>query len=169
MIVQFTIKSCILEQEIIKNHNMLSIGDKLPAFNLLDQDGNNFDSATLLGSPAVVYFYPKASTPGCTSEACDIRDNYNRFLALGYKVVGISKDSVAAIKKFAVNYNLPFPLLSDPSTEVLQAIGAWGEKKNYGKTYFGTIRKTYIFDAEGTLKEIISKVDTKNHTAQILK
>ena len=116
----------------------------------------------------IVYFYPKDNTSGCTAEACNLRDNYEVLKAKGYNVVGVSKDSVASHKRFAEKYDLPFTLLSDPSTGMLQAFGAWGEKKMYGKTVLGTIRRTFIFDEEGILQEVIEKVDTKNHAAQIL-
>lgn len=147
---------------------MIEINDKMPAFELPDQDGNIHNSNEFLGKKTVIYFYPKDNTPGCTAEACDLRDNYERFLSLGYNVIGISKDSVASHKKFVDKFDLPFPLLSDPSTEVLQAFGAWGEKKMYGKITIGTIRKTFIFDENGTLERIIEKVNTKAHTSQIL-
>ena len=147
---------------------MLQIGDKMPAFSAADEQGRVVTDKDLLGKPTVIYFYPKDSTPGCTAEACNIRDNYHSFLARGYQVFGVSKDSAASHVKFKEKYDLPFPLLSDPTTEMLQAFGAWGEKKLYGKTSMGTLRKTFIFNAEGILELIIDKVDTKNHTAQIL-
>ena len=147
---------------------MLQIGDKMPAFRALDETGKEVTEKDLSGKKTVIYFYPKDSTPGCTSEACNIRDNYHAFLAQGYQVLGVSKDSVASHVKFKEKYALPFPLLSDPSTEMLQSFGAWGEKKNYGKVSMGTLRKTFIFDENGILVRIIEKVDTKNHTAQVL-
>ncbi len=148
---------------------MLQKGDKAPYFEGPDQDGNIIRLSDFAGRKLVLYFYPKDSTPGCTAEACDLRDNYHRFLNLGYAVVGVSKDSSASHRKFIDKYELPFPLISDPETKILQAYDAWGEKKNYGKVTMGTLRKTYIIDADGTIEDIISKVDTKNHTAQILK
>lgn len=141
----------------------------MPDFEVQDQDGRVVSSKDLLGKKTVVYFYPKDNTSGCTAEACNLRDNYESFVARGYNVVGVSKDSVASHKKFAEKHNLPFTLLADTSTDMLQSFGAWGEKKMYGKTTVGTIRKTFIFNEEGVLTEIIEKVDTKNHTAQILK
>ena len=140
----------------------------MPSFEVMDQDGNKFNSDVLLGKKTIIYFYPKDNTSGCTAEACNLRDNYERLTAEGYNVVGISKDSVKSHKNFASKYELPFTLLSDTSTELLQAFGAWGEKKMYGKTVMGTIRKTFIFDENGILTEIIEKVDTKNHAEQIL-
>lgn len=147
---------------------MLKIGDKMPCFEVEDQDGNKFSSDRLLGRKTIIYFYPKDNTSGCTAEACNLRDNYSRLVAEGYNVVGISKDSVKSHKNFATKYDLPFTLLSDTSTEILQAFGAWGEKKMYGKTTMGTIRKTFIFDEAGILVRIIEKVDTKEHASQIL-
>lgn len=147
---------------------MLQIGNQMPAFSVADETGRVVTDKDLLGKKTVIYFYPKDSTPGCTAEACNIRDNYRTFLAQGYQVFGVSKDSQASHVKFKEKYDLPFPLLSDPTTEMLQAFGAWGEKKLYGKTSMGTLRKTFVFNAEGVLERIIEKVDTKNHTEQIL-
>ena len=140
----------------------------MPCFEVEDQDGNKFSSSQLLSRKTIIYFYPKDNTSGCTAEACNLRDNYSRLVAEGYNVVGISKDSVKSHKNFATKYDLPFTLLSDTSTEILQAFGAWGEKKMYGKTTMGTIRKTFIFDEAGILVRIIEKVDTKEHASQIL-
>lgn len=148
---------------------MLKIGDKMPDFEVIDQNGNTVTSKDLLGKKTVIYFYPKDNTSGCTAEACNLRDNYDALIAKGYNVVGVSKDSAASHKKFAEKYELPFTLLADTSTAMLQAFGAWGEKKMYGKTVMGTLRRTFIFDENGILTEVIEKVDTKNHTAQILK
>lgn len=147
---------------------MLKIGDKMPAFQVPDQDGNVVSNESLLGKKTVLYFYPKDSTPGCTSEACNLRDNYHTFLAQGYQVYGVSKDSQKSHINFRAKYDLPFPLLSDTSTEMLQAFGAWGEKKVCGKTCMGTLRKTFVFDEQGVLVRLIDEVDTKNHAAQIL-
>ena len=148
---------------------MLQKGDKAPYFEGPDQDGNIIRLSDFTGRRLVLYFYPKDSTPGCTAEACDLRDNYERFLSQGYALVGVSKDSAASHRKFIEKYSLPFPLISDPETVILQAYEAWGEKKNYGKVSMGTLRKTYVIDENGVITDIISKVDTKNHTAQILK
>ena len=147
---------------------MLSIGDTMPTFSVADEQGRVVTDKDLLGRKTVIYFYPKDSTPSCTSEACNIRDNYQSFMARGYRVLGVSKDSQASHVRFKQKYDLPFPLLSDPTTEMLQTFGAWGEKKLYGKSSMGTLRKTFIFDENGILERIIDKVDTKNHTAQIL-
>ena len=147
---------------------MLKIGDRMPEFEVVDQDGKMVKSEDLIGKKTIIYFYPKDNTSGCTAEACSLRDNYQALQAKGYNVVGVSKDSVASHKKFAQKYELPFTLLADTSTQLLQTFGAWGEKKMYGKTVMGTIRKTFIFDENGILAEIIEKVDTKNHAEQIL-
>lgn len=147
---------------------MLEIGNRMPDFSAADQNGNIVKSADLIGKKTVVYFYPKANTPGCTAEACSLRDNYERFLALGYNVIGISKDSVKAQKNFSDKYALPFPLLADTDALIIKAFSAWGEKKLYGKTYEGILRKTFIFNENGILEEIIDKVNTKNHAEQIL-
>lgn len=147
---------------------MLEIGDRMPHFEVMDQDGNIFNSNSLTGRKTIIYFYPKDNTSGCTAEACNLRDNYAALTAQGYNVVGISKDSAKSHKNFASKYDLPFTLLADTSTEILQAFGAWGEKKMYGKPYMGTLRKTFIFDEEGILVRIIEQVDTKNHASQIL-
>ena len=147
---------------------MLQVGDKIPAFSVIDETGKSVTERDVIGRKTVIYFYPKDSTPGCTAEACNLRDNYQSFMARGYQVFGVSKDSQASHVKFKEKYDLPFPLLSDPTTDMLQAFGAWGEKKLYGKSSMGTLRKTFIFDENGILERIIDKVDTKNHTAQIL-
>lgn len=140
----------------------------MPHFEVVNQDGEKVTSADLIGKKTIVYFYPKDNTSGCTAEACSLRDNYEALLARGYNVVGVSKDSAASHRKFIDKYELPFTLLSDTSTQMLQAFGAWGEKKFCGKTCVGTLRRTFIFDEQGILTEIIEKVDTKNHAAQIL-
>ena len=140
----------------------------MPAFSVADEQGRVVTDKDLLGRKTIIYFYPKDSTPGCTAEACNLRDNYRSFMARGYQVFGVSKDSQASHVKFKEKYDLPFPLLSDPTTDMLQAFGAWGEKKLYGKASMGTLRKTFIFDENGILERIINKVDTKNHAEQIL-
>ena len=140
----------------------------MPDFEVVDQDGNKVSSKDLTGKRTIIYFYPKDNTSGCTAEACNLRDNHAVLVARGYNVIGVSKDSAASHRKFADKYDLPFTLLSDTSTQMLQAFGAWGEKKMYGKTVMGTIRRTFIFDENGVLERIIEKVDTRNHASQIL-
>ena len=125
---------------------MIKIGDKMPDFEVVDQNGKTVKSQELLGKKTIIYFYPKDNTSGCTAEACNLRDNYEAMVAKGYNVIGVSKDSAASHKKFADKYQLPFTLLADTSTEMIQAFGAWGEKSLYGRKYMGTLRETFIFD-----------------------
>ena len=158
-----------MPNHFFKIKDMLKVGDKMPHFEVMDQNGNTVTSESLLGKKTIIYFYPKDNTSGCTAEACNLRDNYEAMIAKGYNVIGVSKDSAASHKKFAEKYELPFTLLADTSTEMIQAFGAWGEKSLYGRKYMGTLRTTFIFDENGILVEIIEKVDTKNHAAQILK
>ena len=148
--------------------NMLTKGDKMPPFEVVDQDGKTVNSQDFIGKKTIIYFYPKDNTSGCTAEACSFRDNYAALTQRGYNVVGVSKDSAKSHTGFRARYDLPFRLLSDPSTQMLQAFGAWGEKKMYGKKVLGTIRRTFIFDENGILERIIEKVDTKNAAGQIL-
>ena len=136
---------------------MLKEGDKMPEFQVQDQDGNYVTDKDLSGKKIVLYFYPKDSTPGCTAEACNLRDNFGALRAAGYEVYGVSKDSVASHTKFREKNSLPFTLLSDPSTEMLKAFGAWGEKKLYGKVTEGTLRKTFIISETGEIERIIDK------------
>ncbi|MBR4621330.1 MAG: peroxiredoxin [Salinivirgaceae bacterium] len=147
---------------------MLQIGTKAPDFVGTDENGNVVKLNDFAGRKLVLYFYPKDSTPGCTAEACDLRDNYKRFLSLGYNVLGVSKDSAASHQKFIAKYELPFHLLSDPDCTILKAYEAWGVKKMYGKETVGTIRTTYVIDEKGVIIDAIGKVDTKNHSAQLL-
>ena len=149
---------------------MLKIGDKMPSFEVLDQDGNVVRSQDFIGKgrKTIIYFYPKDNTSGCTAEACSFRDSYADLTAAGYNVVGVSKDSAKSHTGFRAKHGLPFRLLADTSTEMLQAFGAWGEKKMYGKTVLGTLRRTFIFDEAGILERIIEKVDTKNAASQVL-
>ena len=141
----------------------------MPYFEVVDQDGKIVTSNDLLGRKTIIYFYPKDNTSGCTAEACNLRDNHQALIAKGYNVVGVSKDSAASHRKFIDKFELPFTLLADTSTQMQQAFGVWAEKSLYGRKYMGTIRRTFIFDEQGILTEIIEKVDTKNHAKQILK
>lgn len=148
---------------------MLKIGDKMPHFEVVDQDGNIVTSNDLIGRKTIIYFYPKDNTSGCTAEACNLRDNYEALIARGYNVVGVSKDSAASHRKFIEKHSLPFTLLADTTTDMQQTFGVWAEKSLSGRKYMSTLRQTFIFDEEGTLVEIIEKVNTKNHAEQILK
>lgn len=148
---------------------MLKIGDKAPDFKAVDGDGRTVALSDYKGKKLVIYFYPKDNTPGCTAEACDLRDNYHRFQAAGYEILGVSKDSEKSHRGFAEKYSLPFRLVADTDTAILQAYDAWGEKSLYGKKYMGALRKTYVIDEHGVITDIIDKVNTKAHSVQILK
>jgi peroxiredoxin Q/BCP len=148
---------------------MLAIGDKAPDFTGRDQDGNIISLNDFRGKRLVLYFYPKDSTPGCTAEACNLRDNYQSFKAAGYNIIGVSKDSEKSHKKFKEKYHLPFPLISDPDLAILKAYESWGKKKFMGREFEGVLRKTFVIDENGLISDIIDKVDTKAHSAQILK
>lgn len=147
----------------------LKAGDKAPNFSGLDQNGATYTLADYKGKKLVVFFYPKASTPGCTAEACDLRDNFARFQANNYALLGVSADSAKAQAKFIEKYELPFPLLADEDKSVIQAFGVWGPKKFMGKEYDGIHRTTFVIDENGIIEEVISDVKTKAHAAQILK
>ena len=147
---------------------MLKKGDKAPDFTGKDQDGKEIKLSDFKGKKLVRYFYPKDNTPGCTAEACDLRDNYNRFESMGYKVLGVSKDNEKSHKSFIEKFNLPFPLISDTETTILNAYDAWGRKKFMGKEYDGILRKTYVIDENAVILDIIEKVDTKAHSKQII-
>ena len=148
---------------------MLTIGTPAPAFEGLDENGNTVRLTDFAGKKLVLYFYPKDSTPGCTSEACNLRDNYERFLALGYQVLGVSKDSAESHQRFIAKYDLPFHLISDPDCTILKAYEAWGVKKMYGRETMGTLRTTYVIDEQGIIVDAIGKVNPKAHAAQIIK
>ena len=147
---------------------MLDIGTKAPEFVGTDENGKEVSLNDFKGHKLVLYFYPKDSTPGCTAEACDLRDNYHRYLSLGSQVLGVSKDSPASHRKFIAKYSLPFHLISDPDCVILKAYEAWGLKKLYGKESWGTLRTTYVIDGDGIITDAIGKVNTKDHTSQIL-
>ena len=141
----------------------------MPQFEVMDQNGNIVSSKDFIGKKTIIYFYPKDNTSGCTAQACNLRDNYQALVKAGYNVVGVSKDSAASHVKFIEKNQLPFTLLTDTTTQMQQEFGVWAEKKLYGRTYMGTLRQTFIFNEEGILVEIIEKVNTKDHAAQILK
>ncbi len=147
----------------------LKEGDKAPDFKGKDQDGNLISLDDFKGHKLVLYFYPKDSTPGCTSQACNLRDNYDYLLKNGYKVLGVSADSEKSHQKFIEKNDLPFPLISDTDKEILKAYDVWGLKKFMGKEFMGIKRTTFVIDEEGKIEEIIEKVKTKDHTAQIIK
>lgn len=147
----------------------LKIGDKAPEFSAQDQDGNTISLSDYKGKKLVVFFYPKASTPGCTAEACNLSDNYERFKAQGYDIIGVSADSAKRQSNFKNKYGFPYPLLADEDKTVINAFGVWGPKKFMGREYDGIHRTTFIIDEQGVIEDIISKVKTKDHTSQILK
>lgn len=148
----------------------MEIGDRLPEVLGLDQDGKEIKLSDFAGRKLVLYIYPKDSTPGCTNEACNLRDNYERFLAKGYAVVGVSIQSAESHKKFIAKYNLPFPLIADTEKKLVEALGVYGEKKMYGKTTMGTFRTTFITDEHGVITEIFrpKQIKVKEHAEQIL-
>lgn len=146
----------------------LKIGQEAPDINLPNQDGKIIKLDNFKGKKVIVYFYPKDNTPGCTAEACGLRDSYTSLLSKGFEVVGISADSIDSHKKFSAKNNLPFTLLSDSSLSVIKAYGAWGEKLRCGKKCEGIIRKTFVISENGTIEHVIDKVDTKNPASQIL-
>lgn len=146
----------------------LKAGDKAPNFAGKDQNGNEINLESLKGNKVVLYFYPKDDTPGCTAEACSLRDNYDALIAAGYKIVGVSPDNEKSHLKFTEKYSLPFPLIADTEKKILNDYGVWGRKKFMGKEYDGVIRTTFVISEEGVILEVIEKVDTKNHAKQIL-
>ncbi|WP_037321424.1 thioredoxin-dependent thiol peroxidase [Salegentibacter sp. Hel_I_6] len=146
----------------------LEAGDKAPEFSVKDQDGNTVKLSDFKGKKLVLFFYPKASTPGCTAEACNLRDNWERFQEKGYAILGVSADTQKKQSNFKNKYEFPFPLLADEDKEVIQAYGVWGPKKFMGKEYDGIHRTTFVIDEEGKIEEVIKKVKTKEHTDQIL-
>ena len=147
----------------------LQKGDQAPNFSAKDQDGNLHTLADYKGKKLVVFFYPKANTPGCTAEACDLRDNFARFQANNYALLGVSADAEKAQTKFKNKYELPFPLLADEDKSVIEAFGVWGPKKFMGREYDGIHRTTFIIDENGIIEDVISDVKTKAHASQILK
>lgn len=147
---------------------ILKVGDKAPNFSCLDQNGNLINLSDLIGKKVVIFFYPKANTPGCTAEACNLNDNYNRFTSLGYEIIGVSADNEKSQKKFSDKFGFNYSLLCDENKDLINAYGVWGLKKFMGKEYMGIIRKTFTIDEEGKISQIIDKVKTKEHTSQIL-
>ena len=146
----------------------LQAGDKAPVFTGVDQNAKKISLSDFKNSTLVLYFYPKDDTPGCTKEACNLRDNYNLLLKKGYKIVGVSIDDEKSHQKFINKYDLPFPLVADTDKKIVEAYGVWGEKSMYGKKYMGTHRVTFIIDGKGKILHVITKVDTADASAQIL-
>ena len=148
--------------------NTLKAGDKVPEFNAMDQDGNSVSLSDYKGKKLVVFFYPKANTPGCTAEACNLRDYCKELQDAGYSLLGVSADSQKKQSNFRDKYEFPFPLLADEDRSVIETFGVWGPKKFMGREYDGIHRKTFIIDGSGTVERVIDKVKTKDHAAQIL-
>jgi thioredoxin-dependent peroxiredoxin len=146
----------------------LSEGAAAPQFTGNDQDGRKVDLKDFRGKKVILYFYPEDDTPGCTTEACNLRDNYDELLKRGFAIIGVSPDSEKSHVKFRTKFNLPFSLVADTDKKIIEAYNAWGEKTNFGRTYQGVLRKTYIIDEAGKILRIITKVDTADHTKQIL-
>jgi peroxiredoxin Q/BCP len=147
----------------------VKVGSRAPMFEGTDQNGRTVRLSDFAGKKLILYFYPKDDTPGCTAEACNLRDNYDSILKQGFAVVGVSPDSEKSHSKFAGKFNLPFPLIADTSQKILNDYGVWGEKKMYGKTYMGVLRTTFIIDGNGIIEKIIDKVETAEHTEQIFR
>jgi peroxiredoxin Q/BCP len=148
--------------------NTLKVGDKVPGFVSKDQDGNTISLSDYTGKKLIVFFYPKASTPGCTAEACNLRDNYKELQSQGFELLGVSADSEKRQTNFRNKYNFPFPLLADEDHTVINAFGVWGAKKFMGRKYDGIHRKTFVIDGEGVVVKVIDKVKTKDHAAQLI-
>ena len=147
----------------------LQIGDKAPDFEVKNQHGEPVKLSDFRGQKVVLYFYPKDDTPGCTAQACNLRDNYSELLKQGYQVLGVSVDNEKKHQKFITKYELPFPLLADTEHEIVEKYGVWQEKSMFGRKYMGIMRYTFVIDEKGKIEDIITKVDTKNHADQILK
>ncbi len=146
----------------------LKAGDKAPDFKGKDQDGKIISLKDFKGKKLILYFYPKDDTPGCTAEACSLRDNYSALQAKGYAILGVSADDEDKHKKFIEKYKLPFPLLADVNKEIIEAYDVWGKKKFLGKSYDGILRTTFVIDEEGKIEEVISNVNSKNHAQQFI-
>ncbi len=146
----------------------LTVGDRIPEVLGIDQNGKEIKASDLAGKKVVIYFYPKDNTPGCTAEACSLRDGYADLRAAGYEVIGVSKDSEASHRKFIEKQSLPFTLIADTDTTLNQAFGVWAEKTMAGRKYMGTVRTTFLVDETGRITDVLKKVDTKNHAVQIL-
>ncbi|MEO2052305.1 MAG: thioredoxin-dependent thiol peroxidase [Allomuricauda sp.] len=148
--------------------NMLQVGDKVPDFSAKDQDGNTINLSDYKGKKLVVFFYPKANTPGCTAEACNLRDNYAELQSEGFELLGVSADSEKQQANFRNKFEFPFPLLADEDHTVINTFGVWGPKKFMGKEYDGIHRTTFVINGDGVVEKVIDKVKTKDHAAQLL-
>ncbi|MFY7814301.1 MAG: thioredoxin-dependent thiol peroxidase [Chryseobacterium taeanense] len=148
---------------------MLKVGDQLPQFEGTNQDGATIDSKNLIGKKLVVFFYPKANTPGCTAEACNLRDNYAELKKHGFQLLGVSADAVKSQKNFSEKYELPFDIIADETRDIIEKFGVWQLKKFMGREFMGIVRTTFVFDENGICTEVIEKVKTKDHASQILK
>ena len=154
---------------MIQHMGYLNVGQKAPYFEGTDQEGKMIRLSDFKGKKVILYFYPKDNTPGCTKEACNLRDNYVELINSRFAVVGVSPDSEKSHKGFSEKYSLPFPLIADPDKKIMNEYGAWGEKMMYGKTVTGVLRTTYIIDENSVIEKVVKKVDTASHTEQIFK
>jgi peroxiredoxin Q/BCP len=153
----------------LPNSKILKVGDKAPDFSVPDQDGKTVSLKDYKGKKVILYFYPKDDTPGCTAEACNLRDNRPLIMKKDYEIIGVSADSVKSHKKFATKFNIPFKLLADSEKDIITKYGVWGEKMLFGRKYMGIHRVTFLIDEKGLIEQVITDVDTKNHTEQILR
>ncbi len=167
-LLQFKLRKFTRNNKIQLYMAQLKEGSKAPVFEGFDQNGNKIKLSDFKGKKVVLYFYPKDNTPGCTAEACNLRDNHSALLKDGFAVIGVSPDSEKSHKSFAGKYSLPFPLIADESKKILNDYGVWGEKQMYGRRYFGVLRTTFVIDEKGVIEKIITKVNTLGHTGQIL-
>ncbi len=147
----------------------LKAGDKAPEFSGIDQNANKISLSDFIGKKVILYFYPKDNTPGCTKEACNLRDNYMDLLSKGFIVLGVSADNEQSHQKFIEKFDLPFPLIADTDKAIIESYGVWGEKNMYGRKYMSIFRTTFIINESGNIEKVFKKVDTSNHTEQILK
>jgi len=146
----------------------LKVGEKAPDFSFISGERENINLTNLKGKKVILFFYPKDNTPGCTAEACNLRDNYSKLKSMGFEVIGVSPDSDKSHAKFTEKFNLPYPLIPDTEKKILNDYGVWGEKKMYGRSYDGVFRTTFIINEEGIIEKIFEKVNTKDHAEQIL-
>ena len=158
-----------LEGKLQKHKTKLKVGDKAPDLKGIDQNGKMFDTNSIKGKKVVLYFYPKDNTPGCTAQACSLRDNYKKLAKDGYVILGVSADSPEKHQKFIAKYELPFPLIADEQLELIKAYDVWGKKQFMGKVFDGIIRTTFVINEKGILEDVITKVDTGEHASQLLK